>query len=75
MRSTRPHLWCDHGFIWSSTTAVGCCACALLIEHGHDPVSRPFKATPVAAPRHVALLLALFPLVIYVTNVTFISVI
>ncbi len=67
MRSTRPHLWWTLVYMVITTTAAA--APALLIEQ----VITRFDAIKAAPwlPEHVALLLA-FPLVIYVTNVTFI---
>ncbi len=67
LRSTRPHLWWTLVYMAITTTAAA--APALLIE---QVITRfdAIKATPWL-PAHVALLLA-FPLVIYVTNVTFI---
>ncbi len=67
LRCTRPHLWRTLVYMVISTMAAA--APALLIEQvmtGFDAI----KAAPWL-PEHVALLLAL-PLVIYVTNVTFI---
>nr|WP_315489509.1 ATP-binding cassette domain-containing protein [uncultured Rhodoferax sp.] len=67
LRSTRPHLWWTTVYMVITTMAAA--APALLIE---QVITRfdAIKATPWL-PAHVALLLA-FPLVIYVTNVTFI---
>lgn len=67
MRSTRPHLWWTTVYMVITTMAAA--APALLIEQ----VITRFDAIKAAPwlPEHVALLLA-FPLVIYVTNVTFI---
>ena len=67
MRSTRPHLWWT--LVYMVITTIAAAAPALLIEQvmvRYDAI----KAAPWLA-EHVALLLA-FPLVIYVTNVTFI---
>ena len=67
MRSTRPHLWWTTVYMVITTMAAA--VPALLIE---QVITRfdAIKAAPWLA-EHVALLLA-FPLVIYVTNVTFI---
>lgn len=67
LRSTRPHLWWTLVYMAVTTTAAA--APALLIE---QVISRfdAIKAAPWL-PEHVALLLA-FPLVVYLTNVTFI---
>lgn len=67
LRSTRPHLWWTTVYMVITTMAAA--APALLIEQ----VITRFDAIKAAPwlPAHVALLLA-FPLVIYVTNVTFI---
>ena len=67
LRSTRPHLWRTMAYMVISTMAAA--APALLIEQ----VMTRYDAIRAAPwlPEHVALLLA-FPLVIYVTNVTFI---
>ncbi|MES2584520.1 MAG: ATP-binding cassette domain-containing protein [Pseudomonadota bacterium] len=67
MRSTRPHLWWT--LVYMVITTMAAAAPALLIEQ----VITRFDAIKAAPwlPEHVALLLA-FPLVIYVTNVTFI---
>ncbi|MES2948088.1 MAG: ATP-binding cassette domain-containing protein [Pseudomonadota bacterium] len=66
MRSTRPHLWRTMVYMFITTAAAA--APALLIEQ----VMTRFEAIKAAPwlPEHVALLLA-FPLVIYITNVTF----
>lgn len=67
LRSTRPHLWWT--LVYMVITTMAAAAPALLIEQ----VITRFDAIKAAPwlPAHVALLLA-FPLVIYVTNVTFI---
>lgn len=67
LRSTRPHLWWT--MVYMVITTMAAAAPALLIEQ----VMTRFDAIKAAPwlPEHVALLLA-FPLVIYVTNVTFI---
>ncbi|QTN26428.1 ATP-binding cassette domain-containing protein [Rhodoferax sp. AJA081-3] len=67
IRSTRPHLWWT--LVYMAITTMAAAAPALLIEQ----VITRFDAIKAAPwlPEHVALLLA-FPLVIYVTNVTFI---
>ena len=67
LRSTRPHFWRTMVYMVISTMAAA--APALLIE---QVMTRfvAIKASPWS-PEHVALLLA-FPLVIYITNVTFI---
>ena len=67
LRSTRPHLWWT--MVYMVITTMAAAAPALLIEQ----VMTRYEAIKAAPwlPEHVALLLA-FPLVIYVTNVTFI---
>jgi ABC-type multidrug transport system fused ATPase/permease subunit len=67
LRSTRPHFWRTMVYMVISTMAAA--APALLIEQ----VMTHFDAIKAAPwlPEHVALLLA-FPLIIYITNVTFI---
>lgn len=67
LRSTRPHLWWT--MVYMVITTMAAAAPALLIEQVMTRFDA-IKAEPWL-PEHVALLLA-FPLVIYVTNVTFI---
>jgi ABC-type multidrug transport system fused ATPase/permease subunit len=66
MRSTQPHLW--RAMVYMVITTAAAAAPALLIEQ----VMTHFEAIKAAPwkPFHVALLLA-FPLVIYLTNVSF----
>lgn len=67
LRSTRPHLWWT--LVYMVITTMAAAAPALLIEQVMTRFDA-IKADPWL-PEHVALMLA-FPLVIYVTNVSFI---